>query len=40
MLEYESIPGVMSTIRKFKSEKREAEEIITVKDITNKVFNY
>ena len=39
MLEYESIPGVVSTLRRFKNEqvKRSSEEIITVKDITNKV---
>jgi len=39
MLEYESIPGVVSTLRRFKNEqiKRPSEEIITVKDITNKL---
>ncbi|XP_057301771.1 unconventional myosin-Va-like isoform X2 [Hydractinia symbiolongicarpus] len=37
MLEYESIPGVVSTLRRFKSEKKKSEEIITVKDITNKL---
>lgn len=37
MLEYESIPGVMSTLRRFKEEEKRTEEIITVKDITNKV---
>jgi len=38
MLEYESIPGVISTLRRFKSEQSKSEEIITVKDITNKVY--
>ncbi|XP_047130704.1 unconventional myosin-Va isoform X1 [Hydra vulgaris] len=37
MLEYESIPGVVSTLRKFKSDKKIQEEIVTVKDITNKL---
>ena len=37
MLEYESIPGVVSTLRKFKSERKMSEEIVTVKDITNEV---
>lgn len=36
MLEYESIPGVVSTLRRFKSEQKKSEDIITVKDITNK----
>lgn len=38
MLEYESIPGVVSTLRRFKSEQKKSEDIITVKDITNKVL--
>ena len=45
LLEYESIPGVLSSKpfgRKGKSRKisteQETEDIITVKDITNKVF--
>ena len=37
MLEYESIPGVVSSLRMFKSERKTSEEIVTVKDITNKV---
>lgn len=37
MLEFESIPGVVSTLRRFKNERKNSEEIITVKDITNKV---
>ena len=45
MLEYESIPGVLSSKpfgkrakSRQKSIDRETEDIITVKDITNKVF--
>ena len=40
MLEYESIPGVVSTLRRFKSEQKKSEDIITVKDITNKVTSF
>jgi len=37
MLEYESIPGIVSTLKRFKSERKNSEEIITVKDITHKL---